>query len=90
MKKNFEDWIQELEVDVVQDHYGYEPGEFTVYPDHWKSMFDEGLAPSQAFERALNAHNAQREEDDRLRQENYERIKAEDEATLARYHAQKS
>lgn len=51
----FDAWIDELAEDVIEGEYGYERGEFTVYPDHWRSLYDEGLTPSQAFKRALDA-----------------------------------
>lgn len=49
-------WIEQLDEDVIQGEYGYERGEFTVFPDHWRPLFDEGLTPAQAFKRALDAH----------------------------------
>lgn len=52
---DFEQWIEVLDTDVIQGEYGYERGEFTVFPDHWRPMFDEGLSPPDAFKRALNA-----------------------------------
>ncbi|WP_422366384.1 hypothetical protein [Pelagibius sp.] len=52
----FEDWIAELNLDVIQDGYGYGPGEFTVFPEQWFPLFEEGLSPLQAFQRALRAH----------------------------------
>ena len=52
----FDDWITELEEDVIQNEYGYEPGEFSVYPDHWKPLYQEGLSPGEAWQRALDAH----------------------------------
>lgn len=52
----FDQWIETLDEEVIQGEYGYERGEFTVYPDHWRGMFDEGLTPLQAFKRALDAH----------------------------------
>ena len=55
----FDDWIQALDEDVIQDEYGYERGEFTVYPDHWRSMYDDGLTPQQAFKRALDSLDAE-------------------------------
>ena len=55
MTLSFDEWIDELREDVVQDEYGYERGEFTVYPDEWRPAFEEGLTPSQAFRRALDA-----------------------------------
>lgn len=56
MAYTFDEWITELNLDVIQDEFGYEPGEFTVYPEHWRPLFEEGLTPLQAFQRALKAH----------------------------------
>ena len=53
---DFDKWIEQLDEDVIQGDYGYERGEFAVYPTHWRHMFDEGLTPDQAFRRALDAH----------------------------------
>lgn len=57
----FESWITSLNLDVIQDEYGYEEGEFTVYPDHWHPLFLEGLSPQQAFRRALDAFAKERD-----------------------------
>lgn len=75
---DFDGWIRQLNEDVCQDEFGYEPGEFTVYPNHWRPLYDEGLTPLQAFQRALDAHRERRLEEDAERRANYERIKAED------------
>ncbi len=56
----FDAWVRTLDEDVVQGEYGYEAGEFTVYPEHWRPMFEEGLTPQQAFKRALDAHTLAR------------------------------
>ncbi len=53
----FDEWIRALDEDVIQAEYGYEDGEFTVYPEHWRPMFNEGLTPEAAFKRALSAHS---------------------------------
>ena len=53
--KQFDRWIQELDEDVIQSEYGYEAGEFNVFPDHWYPLYVEGLTPQQAFRRALDA-----------------------------------
>jgi len=58
----FDAWINTMIEDVVEDEYGYEPGEFTVYPEHWRPMFDEGLTPSAAFKRACDARSSSRGE----------------------------
>lgn len=54
--ERYSEWLETLEEDVIQGEFGYERGEFTVYPDHWRGLFDEGLTPLQAWERALYAH----------------------------------
>lgn len=84
MSKKFEDWITELDEDVIQGDFGYEPGEFTVYPEHWRRQFNEGLTPTEAFRRAMDAHKAAADERCQVQRENWERIQAEDAATLAR------
>ena len=80
----FDQWIETLEEDVVQGEYGYEPGEFTVYPDLWRAAFDEGLTPSQAFDRALKAADDARKERDREAKERWERIQEADRIALSR------
>lgn len=84
MSKKFDDWIERLEVDVVQGDYGYEPGEFTVYPEHWRPMFKEGLTPQAAFKRALDAFAESRREEEIKRQANWERIQRADAEAIAR------
>lgn len=68
---------------MIEGEYGFEPGEFTVYPDHWRPMFDEGLTPQQAYRRDLDAFSAARDEEERERKANWERIKAADTAAIA-------
>lgn len=53
---SFDEWICELDEDVIQGEYGYERGEFSVFPEMWRPLFDEGLTPAAAFKRALDAH----------------------------------
>ena len=53
----FRDWCNELDEGVIQDEFGYEPGEFTIFPEHWRALFDEGLTPRQAWQRALDVPN---------------------------------
>lgn len=53
-KMAFDEWVRILDEDVIQGDYGYEPGEFTVFPDHWSPMWREGLTPAAAFKRALD------------------------------------
>lgn len=84
-ENKFDEWIRELNEDVIQGEYGYEPLEFTVYPDHWRSAFDEGLSPKQAFDRSLKACEDARNERDRTTAANYELIKAKDRATIAEF-----
>jgi hypothetical protein len=80
MRRSFDSWIAELEQDVIQGEYGYEPGEFAVYPAQWRPMFREGLTPQQAFQRALDAAGKARREDDAARLTNWARIQAADAA----------
>ena len=72
----FREWVRALDEDVIQGEFGYEPGEFTVYPDDWRPLYREGLTPRQAWQRALDAHRAAREEEDRAKAENWKRIQA--------------
>lgn len=51
----FEVWVRQLDEDVIQGEYGYEPGEFTVFAEHWRPLYSEGLSPLAAFKRALAA-----------------------------------
>ena len=76
--ERFDAWIRELDEDVIQREYGYERGEFAVYPEHWRAMFDEGLTPGQAFKRALDASAEARRERDWQRKESYRRIQEEE------------
>ena len=80
----FDDWIDTLRTDVVQDEYGFEEGEFEVTPELWRPMYKDGLTPSQAFRRALDAHAEARREEEAERIANWERISAEDGALLGR------
>lgn len=54
----FDVWMDTLNEDVIQDEYGYEPGEFNATPSLWRPLFDLGLTPSEAFARALRAHRS--------------------------------
>lgn len=78
MSKKFDAWIDTLEEDVVQGEYGYERGEFAVYPEHWRALYREGLTPSQAFARALKAASDAREQRDREALANWKRIQEAD------------
>ncbi len=76
----FDEWIRALDEDVIQGEFGFEPGEFSVYPDMWHPLYDEGLTPRQAYQRALDGHRQQRLEDEREQAENWKRIQAENAA----------
>lgn len=76
----FRRWLQVLECDVIQGEFGYEPGEFTVYPEHWHPLFKDGLTPAQAWQRALDGFVEARRERERLKAENWARIQAADAA----------
>jgi len=60
--EKFDAWIETLDEEVIQREYGYEPGEFTVYPEHWRGLYLQGLSPQEAFRRALDAHAEARKE----------------------------
>lgn len=82
MGKPFDAWIDELTEDVIEGEYGYEPGEFTVYPALWRPMWAEGLTPEQAFRRALDAFDADRRAEEERRKLNWDRIQREDAALI--------
>jgi hypothetical protein len=83
----FEKWIEELDEDVIQGEFGYECGEFTVYSSHWRPLYDEGLTPRQAWQRALDGFANARREREEAQSANYARILSEDEAAVARERA---
>ncbi len=62
-RQPFGQWITSLNLDVVQDEYGYEEGEFTVFPEHWFPLWKEGLTPQQAFRRAIHPFSKERDND---------------------------
>lgn len=76
----FSDWIDTLQEKVIQDEFGYEPGEFTVYPSEWRSLFDEGMTPREAWQRALDDFAKERANRDREQAENWARIQLADAA----------
>ena len=82
---DFELWIDNLEIDVIQFEYGYEPGEFTVYPEHWRPMYDRGLTPAEAFKAGLDAHGESRREEEAARKANYQRILQQDAEAVKRW-----
>lgn len=84
MSKKFDEWIRCLDEDVIQGEFGYEPGEFTVYTSHWRPLFNEGLTPREAWQRALDGFANARREADEAKAANYARIVSEDEAAVAR------
>ena len=61
-ERDFDRWIEELELDVIQQEYGYEQGEFQVIPAMWIDKFCRLLTPTEAFAEALRDHaKAQKE-----------------------------
>lgn len=74
----FSSWLDELETDVIVGEFGYEPGEFTVYANDWFPLFQEGLTPQAAWQRALDAFAEERRREDVKRKARWERIQAED------------
>jgi hypothetical protein len=57
MRNNFDRWIAELRDDVIKGEYGHKDTEYTVCPDVWRALYDQGLTPSQAFRSALRGHS---------------------------------
>ena len=84
MSAKFDRWIEQLREEVVHGEYGYEEGEFTVYPSEWRQLYKDGLTPSQAFKRALDAFAEARIKRDLAKSENWERIQALDRAAGVR------
>lgn len=78
MSEKFDEWIRVLDEEVIQEEFGYERGEFNVYPEGWLHLFKEGLTPRQAWQRAMDANKAARDEEDARKLENYQRILAEE------------
>lgn len=78
----FRRWIEVLTEDVIQSEFGYEPGEFTVYPGAWRPLFKEGLTPRQAWQRALDAFAEQRMFDAATRAEQWVGIVIHDAAAI--------
>lgn len=77
-RRNFEAWIRELDEEVIQGEFGYEEGEFSVYPEQWRPLFRKGLSPREAWQRALDAFAEARRKKDDERRENWLRIQAAD------------
>lgn len=89
-RQKFDAWISDLDENVIQGEYGYEDGEFTIYPESWKPLWREGLSPGQAFKRALDAFADGRREDDNARAKNWARIQADDAVAIAAWEASKA
>lgn len=83
----FENWLANLEVDVIEGEYGYERGEFTIYSSHWRELFDQGLTPRDAWVKALGGYANARKAADDAKTANYARIISEDDAAVARAKA---
>lgn len=83
----FDRWIDVLREDVIETEFGYEPGEFTVYPDLWRPLFKEGLTPREAWQRALDGFAEQRRLEEKAKADNWARIQAVDAEAIARQRA---
>lgn len=78
MSSNFDHWIAKLRDDVIQGEYGHKQGEYTVCPDVWRSLYDDGLTPSQAFRCALEANAECRKRDEAERPTTWQRTWRDD------------
>ena len=52
-EERYGEWLRALEEEVIEREFGYEPGEFAVYPSHWRGLYEQGLSPLDAWQRAL-------------------------------------
>lgn len=82
----FRAWIHALDEDVIQGEYGYEPGEFTIFAEHWHEHYRQGLTPQQSFKRALDAFAEDRRQREQERKDNWSRIQAADAAAMAKFN----
>lgn len=87
--QDFDDWLDELETVILPD-FGFEEGEFTVFPEMWRSLYDRKMTPRDAFHLALDAHRKARREEDEARKVNWERIQCEDREAIERERTQHS
>lgn len=84
MTTAFRKWLRELDEKVIQGEFGYERGEFDIYPDDWMPLYREGLTPRQAWQRALDGHAEARRKEDEAKAANWRRIQEAD----AKYRGQ--
>jgi len=75
-------WLRDLEERVIQEVHGYEPGEFSVYPESWAQMYEDGLTPDAAWRRAMEAHAQARRDEDAAQKARYELIKRDDQIAI--------
>lgn len=71
-------WLTALEDDVIIAEFGYERGEFAVFPESWEGLYSEGLSPGEAWQRALDAHGERRRDEELAKARNWARIQRED------------
>lgn len=62
LDEQYRKWLDVLEHEVIEDEFGYEPGEFTVYSGAWEELYKEGLSPREAWQRALDGHRNARKD----------------------------
>jgi hypothetical protein len=87
VSETFDDWICELDEEIIQGGYGYERGEFTVYPELWRPAFIAGQTPREAFEASLKAYDDERKRRDREAAERWVQIQRKDAEAIAAYRA---
>lgn len=71
-------WLTTLEDEVIIEEFGYERGEFTVYPEAWLHLYEEGLTPKAAWQRCLDAHGDRMRAEQEEKRANWERLQRED------------
>lgn len=84
--EKFRAWIQVLDEDVIQGEYGYEPGEFAIFAEHWHEHYTQGLTPQQSFKRVLDAFAEDRRQREQARKDNWARIQSADAAQVDRFN----
>ena len=82
MSNSFDRWIDELRDDVIQGEYGHKKGEYIVCPEVWRSLFDQGLSPAEAFRSTLGMHGNARKPDTSQRLMELKHLEYEDAAAI--------
>lgn len=80
MTDGFDRWLEKLREEVVQKEYGYGECGDATRPDFWRPLYDEGLSPSQAFRRTLDAYAEARRAREETLDTGWKRVRHEEAA----------